>query len=108
MPECCTLTRSPTQLSWLKGRAAREQRPSLQRIVDYNGMDFILEVRVQRVSVLLNFTYWVRTDYSAEGRSVAQKARLLESVCDIWTEAFPGLALPGSDELQALRQTLKQ
>jgi hypothetical protein len=88
--------------SMLKGRTAHDQLPSLERILDYNGVDFMLEIRVQRLVVQLNFAYWVRTDFTADGLSLSQKVSLLQDVQHVWSEAFPEVALIGSDELQAL------
>lgn len=93
----------------LKGSSAHEQLPLLERILDYSGMDFILEVRVQRVVVQLNFAYWVRTDFTADGLPPPQQIRLLKAVQDVWTDAFPQLTpLLGSDELQVLAGELRE
>ncbi|WIG61542.1 MAG: hypothetical protein OJF49_004290 [Ktedonobacterales bacterium] len=91
----------------LKGRSAREQLPLLERICQYNGMDFVLEVLVQRVAVQLNFAYWVRTDLTADGLSLARKVTILHDVQAVWKDRFPETTLLGSDELQELSADLQ-
>ncbi len=86
----------------LKGCAVREHLPLLERILDYNGMDFMLEVRVQRVAIQLNFAYWVRTDFTADGLPPARKVAILHNVQIAWNEGYPETQLIGRGELQAL------
>jgi hypothetical protein len=87
------------QPTMLKGRSAREQLPHLERILDYNAMDFRREVRVQRVVVQLNVAYWVRADITTDELSPAGKVTTLQAVRTVWQEAFPETKLIGSDEL---------
>lgn len=86
----------------LKGRTAREQLPLLERILDYNAMDFLLEVQVQRVVVQLNFAYWVRANLTADGLPLPRKVKILRDVRTVRDNAFPESKLVGSDELDAL------
>lgn len=86
----------------LKGRTAREQLPLLESIRSYSGMDFILEVRAQRLVIQLNFAYWVRSDFTALGLLPDRKLAILRDVRQTWREYLPGVALLGSDELDAL------
>jgi hypothetical protein len=93
----------PTPKSYmLKGRAAREQLPLLESIRNYSGMDFILEVRAQRLVVQLNFAYWVRGDFTALGLPLERKLVILGDVRWAWRDYLPDVALLGSDELDAL------
>jgi hypothetical protein len=86
----------------LKGLAAREQLPRLERILEENGWDFGIEVRRQQLAVPLNFAYWVRTDLTAEGLTFARKVTTLQAVQYAWNDGYPEVKLIGSDELQAL------
>lgn len=91
----------------LKGRTAHEQLPLLERILEYNAMDFTLEVRVQRAAVQLNFAYWVRTDFTADGLPSARKVAILQNTRIAWNEGYPETQLIGSDELEALSSEIQ-
>jgi hypothetical protein len=91
----------------LKGRNARAQLALLARIHDDNGVDFIYEVRAQRLVVQLNFAYWVRTDLTDDGLPLAQKIKILQVVQSLWNEAYPDTMLIGSEELQALSEEVQ-
>jgi hypothetical protein len=90
----------------LQRRTAREQLPLLAGILAYSAFDFMLVIRVQRVVVQLNFAYWVRTDFTADGFSLEQKVEVLRNVLAVWHDAFPATALLGSEELAALEDTV--
>lgn len=90
------------QPTMLKGRTAQEQLPLLESILDYNGMDFILEVLVQRLVVQLNFAYWVRTDFTVLDLPLGRKLTILRAVCQVLRDHHPEVVLLGSDELDAL------
>ncbi len=92
----------------LKGRAAREQLPALERILDYNAIDFMLEILEQRTVVQLNFAYWVRTEFTEDELPLPRKLRVLQAVRDIWTKFSPAITLIGSDELQGLVEKFEQ
>jgi hypothetical protein len=59
----------------------REQLPALESIFRKNGVDFMLEIRAQRVAVQLNFVYWVRTDL------IRRRLRAGREDCDPTTRA---------------------
>lgn len=93
----------PTPLPYmLKGRTAHEQLPLLASILDYNGMDFVLEIRANRLVVRLNFAYWVRTNFEADGLPNDRKIVLLRDIRRVWQEAFSDVELVGSEELDML------
>lgn len=96
------------QPTMLKGRTAREQAPILERILDYNAIDFMLEIRVQRMVVQLNFAYWVRTEFTEDELPLPRKLRVLQAVYDTWTNFSPEITLIGSDELQERLEKLDQ
>jgi hypothetical protein len=81
---------------------AREQLPALESIFHHNGVDFMLEIRVQRVAVQLNFAYWVRTDLTVDGFELDEKIATLRRVRDVWNDAYPATVLLGGDVLDAL------
>ncbi len=87
--------------SGLKGRTAAEQILTLHGMVEDSGADFTHEVRHQPVAVQLNFAYWVRHDFTAQGLSDADKATVLRAILDVWQAAFPAIHLVGGDELLA-------
>jgi hypothetical protein len=81
---------------------AREQLPALESIGRYNGVDFMHEVRMQRVAIQLKFAYWVRTDFTGDGFTPDEKIEALRRVWEAWRDANPTTPLLGSDELDAL------
>jgi hypothetical protein len=87
---------------------AREQLPALESIGRYNGVDLMLEIRMQRVAVQLNFAYWVRTDLTVDGFELDEKIATLRRVRDVWNDAYPTSPLLGSDELDALESSPEQ
>lgn len=90
------------QPTMLKGCTAQQQLPVLRRILATNKMDFSGEVQTQRLLVQLNFAYWVRTDFTEDDLSLAEKIETLQEVQFVWngSETTSELMLIGCDELE--------
>jgi hypothetical protein len=92
------LYQGPTPVpTLLKGKNAEEQFPALIDILDYNGMDFICELRANRKVVQMNYKYWVLHDFTDFDMAEARKWELLTTILDIWLEVFPDVGLVGSE-----------
>ncbi len=93
-------TGSIPQRFMLKGHTADEQIVELERIRDYSGMDFALEIIANRVAVQINFAYWVRHDFGQQGLPSPRKVATLQAILNVWKEKFPAVALVGADEAE--------
>ncbi len=79
----------------LIGLDAAHQLPLLARALDYNGMDFHIEIGANHKVVQLNFKYWVLHDFSDQGLPEEKKRAVLREVAEVWHERFPTVELCG-------------
>lgn len=87
----------------LKGLDAARQLPLLAHVLDYNGMDFHIEIAANHKVVQLNFQYWVLHDFSGQGLGEEQKKQVLRQVARAWQSLVPAIELFGSRALDDAR-----
>jgi hypothetical protein len=74
----------------LQDKEARRQVVALAELLDFNGMDFILELRTNHIAVFLNFPFWVLSE-DFDGLSPARRQRVLEAIRSQWPTDRPPL-----------------
>jgi hypothetical protein len=81
----------------LRGKDAIAQFAALAQTSKYSGMDFRCEIAANNVAVFLNYGFWAQTDFSSRGISKTEQDRVLEAIRRIWSDVFPGIYLPLTD-----------
>lgn len=71
----------------LRGKDAHEQFVALARTLPYSGFDVVLEMAVNHVAVSLNFFFWEREDFTADGFDSAPRDELLGKLKRAWAES---------------------
>ncbi len=82
----------------LQGKDATAQFVALANTLDYSGMDFICEIAANHTAVFLNYAFWFRASFSSQGINEAEQTRVLRAIRKVWSDAFPQIHLPLSDE----------
>jgi hypothetical protein len=77
----------------LKNKNVIEQFCILSNLISYSGMDFRCEVSSQWQLVLLNYKFWIDTDFSSFGIFEEQKQKTLQSISELWKENHSDLNL---------------
>jgi hypothetical protein len=71
----------------LAGQDARAQLATLAAVLDYSGMDFLLETQSNELAVFANFPYWRAASPEALGCTAVAQAKVLDAVRRCWSEA---------------------
>jgi hypothetical protein len=70
----------------LAGRNARAQFATLAAVLDYNGVDFLLETQANALAVFANFPFWRASSPEALGCTSAAQAKVLEALRRSWAK----------------------
>jgi hypothetical protein len=77
----------------LKGKTAHEQFVALARTLPHSGFDVACELAANHVAVFLNFFFWEREDFGADGIDAGERDRILGMLKAVWSQgqraAFP-------------------
>lgn len=68
----------------LKGKNAREQLVALAKMLSRSSLDVAGEVKANHQAVFLNFFFWERGDFSADGIGVEERDRVLDFIRRDW------------------------
>lgn len=71
----------------LRGRDAHEQFVVLAQTLAYSGFGVVLEMAVSHVAVFLNFVFWEREDFTADGFDRASRDEVLGKLKRAWAES---------------------
>jgi hypothetical protein len=71
----------------LAGQDARAQLTTLVAVLDYNGVDFLLETQANELAVFANFPYWRAASPEVLGCTAAAQAKVLDAIRRSWPEA---------------------
>ena len=71
----------------LAGQDARDQLATLATVLDYNGVDFLLETQTNELAVFANFPFWRASAPEALGCTPATQAKVLGAIRRCWPEA---------------------
>ncbi|MCU0492394.1 MAG: hypothetical protein MUD01_12435 [Chloroflexaceae bacterium] len=88
---------APTHFG-MKDMSPVEQFSLLAHLLDYNGVDFLMESYANRMAIFLHFPFWKEHDFSERDISAAQKERVLAALASTWQERFPEVRLPGATQ----------
>ena len=75
----------------LQGKSALDQLIALADILDYNGMDFILELRTNHKAIFLNFPFWALGSEPAARIAPERRAKVLAAIRYAWPTDRPSL-----------------
>jgi hypothetical protein len=70
----------------LKSKTAREQFVALARTLPQSGFDVVCEMAANHVAVFLNFIFWQRHDFSADGVTAVERDEILGKLAAVWGE----------------------
>lgn len=73
----------PPEPTILKNTGVKDQILLLNKILDYNGMDFRCEVALQWKVILLNLIHWHKLDLRKDGIDEKSKLLLLTKICNV-------------------------
>lgn len=71
----------------LKDKTAVSQFVMLANTIDYSGMDFYLETKVNHMAVFLNYPFWLKHDFSQDGIEESLKRKTLDVIKEIWSQS---------------------
>ena len=74
----------------LQGKTAPEQLDALGQILEYNGVDFLLELRANHTAVFLNYPYWALGPLPP-GLESGRRDKVLHAVRRGWPAERPAL-----------------
>ena len=83
----------------LAGREARAQFATLVDVLEYSGMDFILETQANELAVYLNFPFWRACSPAALDTTAGAQAKVLDALRTCWNDAKHGAPLVERSEL---------
>ena len=78
----------------IRSRNPREQLKVLHSVLNYNGMDFGMEVAANWKLVLANVGFWSATAPGEQGLAPEEAARTLSAVKQVWSARHLDLPLP--------------
>ena len=78
----------------LRGKDAHEQLVALGRTLPYSGFDVVLEMAANHVAVFLNFFFWEREDFTADGLDATARDEVLETLKRAWAASESHGAIP--------------
>jgi hypothetical protein len=78
----------------VRSRNPREQLAVLHAALNYNGMDFGMEIATNWKLVLANFGFWSATAPQEQGLAPEDAARTLSAIGKVWTARHLDLPLP--------------
>jgi hypothetical protein len=74
----------------LQGKTAPEQLDALGQILEYNGVDFLLELRANHTAIFLNYPYWAVGPLHP-GMESGWRNRVLQAIRRGWPPERPAL-----------------
>jgi len=74
----------------LQGKTAPEQLDMLGQILEYNGVDFLLELRTNHTAIFLNYPYWA-VGPVPPGLEPARRDTILQAIRRGWPTERPAL-----------------
>ena len=75
----------------LKAKPAVDQLAAFADILEYNGMDFILEVRTNHRAVFLNYPFWALNVLPEATLAPARRDKVLNAIRQAWPSDRPAL-----------------
>lgn len=80
----------------LKDKNANSQFVMLANTINYSGMDFYFETKVNHIAVFLNYPFWLKHDFSQDGIEESLKNKTLDVIKEIWSQFHSGTPLMAS------------